>query len=165
MTSQGFDCCDKEHGQQHLKGQRDYFTLSFQLQSITEGSQGRNSRRELRKRPWRDAAYWLDLSHHLIFMYIQWPHNKQTNNKCTKHAVLACLSLVYLIEHNDSQFTHFPVNAMISFFLWLNKIPLYIDTLYFLHPHVLMDTQAGFHIGFCEQCTNHYRHASISVMS
>jgi hypothetical protein len=98
-------------------------------------------------------------------MYIQWPHNKQTNNKCTKHAVLACLSLVYLIEHNDSQFTHFPVNAMISFFLWLNKIPLYIDTLYFLHPHVLMDTQAGFHIGFCEQCTNHYRHASISVMS
>lgn len=50
-------CMDKRRDQRQLKKERVYF--SFQLIVHHEGSLGKNSRRELKQRPWKNSAYWL----------------------------------------------------------------------------------------------------------
>jgi hypothetical protein len=63
IVSNGFYCCDKDNGIEHLGEERVYLTYTSISQSITRKSQGRSTSKNLEAETeaetMEDTAYWL----------------------------------------------------------------------------------------------------------
>ena len=69
-----------------------------------------------------------------------------------------------LISMIISRCIHVAESGIISFFLWLSDIPLYIFTTSLLSIHLLMDNEAASIFGYCEQCCDEHGGARILLV-